>query len=117
MRNFLIGLGGLVAGAALWLAASIGAGILGGLGEYVNPGWWVALVVGFLVMVGFPLVFWLILPLRNRLRKQGAPGAGRSWGKIHWHILVAICTVWWTLGFGNLIYALVAHYWPRRALT
>jgi hypothetical protein len=24
--------------------------------------------------------------------------------------LCALLTVWWTIGFGNLVYALVAHY-------
>ncbi|MBM4408668.1 MAG: hypothetical protein FJ038_08770 [Chloroflexi bacterium] len=32
-----------------------------------------------------------------------------TWGSTSTHIIVALLTVWWTLGIGNLIYALVAH--------
>lgn len=26
------------------------------------------------------------------------------------HVLVALLTVWWTIGIGNLIYAVIAHF-------
>lgn len=32
-----------------------------------------------------------------------------SWGTLSGHILVALFTVWWTLGIGNLVYALIVH--------
>jgi hypothetical protein len=32
-----------------------------------------------------------------------------SWGSVSGHLLVALFTVWWTLGLGNLAYALIAH--------
>lgn len=32
-----------------------------------------------------------------------------TWGTTSGHILVAILTVWWTVGIGNLIYALAVH--------
>lgn len=32
-----------------------------------------------------------------------------SWGTLTGHVLVALLTVWWTLGIGNLVYALAAH--------
>lgn len=32
-----------------------------------------------------------------------------TWGTMAMHIVVAIVTLWWTLGIGNLLYALVAH--------
>jgi hypothetical protein len=31
------------------------------------------------------------------------------WGSLVGHLLVLLLTVWWTLGIGNLIYALAAH--------
>jgi len=32
-----------------------------------------------------------------------------SWGTLTGHLLVGLLTIWWTLGIGNLIYALAAH--------
>lgn len=32
-----------------------------------------------------------------------------SWGTMGGHVAVALLTVWWTIGIGNLVYALVAH--------
>jgi hypothetical protein len=32
-----------------------------------------------------------------------------SWGSVAGHIGVALFTVWWTFGLGNLAYALIAH--------
>ncbi len=32
-----------------------------------------------------------------------------TWGTTAGHIGVAVLTVWWTLGIGNLIYALAVH--------
>ena len=34
----------------------------------------------------------------------------KTWGTAGGHILWGVLTVWWTLGLGNLIYALIAHY-------
>jgi hypothetical protein len=38
----------------------------------------------------------------TRLRKK-------SWGTTGGHVLWALLTVWWTIGIGNLVYALIAH--------
>lgn len=32
-----------------------------------------------------------------------------SWGTLPGHLLVALLTIWWTFGLGNLVYALAAH--------
>ena len=32
-----------------------------------------------------------------------------TWGSAPGHIGVALFTIWWTLGLGNLVYALIAH--------
>jgi hypothetical protein len=34
----------------------------------------------------------------------------KTWGTAGGHVLWAILTAWWTIGIGNLVYALVAHY-------
>lgn len=34
----------------------------------------------------------------------------KSWGSGGGHIICALLTVWFTLGVGNVIYALIAHY-------
>jgi hypothetical protein len=40
----------------------------------------------------------------------------KTWGTAGGHVLWALLTVWWTLGIGNLIYALVAHYGADRVM-
>lgn len=32
-----------------------------------------------------------------------------SWGSVPGHAVVALFTIWWTIGIGNLIYAVIAH--------
>jgi hypothetical protein len=32
-----------------------------------------------------------------------------GWGNLGGHLIVALLTVWWTLGIGNLIYAVIEH--------
>ncbi len=41
----------------------------------------------------------------------------KSWGSMGGHILWFILTFWWTVGFGNLIYALIAHYSAEQILV
>jgi hypothetical protein len=33
----------------------------------------------------------------------------KSWGNLSGHVIIALLTVWWTIGIGNLIYAIVKH--------
>lgn len=33
-----------------------------------------------------------------------------TWGSAGGHIIIAVLTLWWTLGVGNLAYALYARY-------
>lgn len=33
-----------------------------------------------------------------------------TWGSVGIHVLVALLTVWWTIGIGNLVYAVIAHF-------
>jgi hypothetical protein len=39
-----------------------------------------------------------------------------TWGSVGGHIVVAVLTVWWTIGIGNLIYALIVHYTAEQVL-
>ena len=40
----------------------------------------------------------------------------KTWGSVGGHVLWAFLTFWWTVGLGNLAYALVAHYNAERVL-
>jgi hypothetical protein len=40
----------------------------------------------------------------------------KTWGSAGGHVLWALLTVWWTLGIGNLIYAVVAHFTAEQVL-
>ena len=42
--------------------------------------------------------------------EASTPVRKKTWGTAGGHILWAVLTVWWTLGLGNLVYALIAHY-------
>ena len=46
----------------------------------------------------------------TRLRKS-------QWGSMGGHLLVALLTIWWTIGFGNLTYALIAHSSSEKVLV
>ena len=43
------------------------------------------------------------------LRKKG-------WGSPGVHVIVGLLTVWFTLGIGNVVYALVAHYTAEQVM-
>lgn len=40
----------------------------------------------------------------------------KTWGTAGGHTLWALLTVWFTMGFGNLAYALVAHYTAEQVM-
>lgn len=41
----------------------------------------------------------------------------KSWGTGVGHFVVAIFTLWWTIGLGNVLYALFAHYTAEKVLV
>lgn len=41
----------------------------------------------------------------------------KQWGSIGGHLLVAFLTIWWTLGVGNLIYALIASSGSEKVMV
>ncbi|EIC23401.1 hypothetical protein [Thiorhodovibrio frisius] len=40
----------------------------------------------------------------------------KTWGSGGGHVLWAVLTVWWTIGIGNVIYALIAHYGAEKVM-
>jgi hypothetical protein len=40
-----------------------------------------------------------------------------SWGTGAGHIFAAVLTIWWTLGIGNLIYAVASHFMAEKVLV
>ena len=34
----------------------------------------------------------------------------KTWGSASGHLVWFLLTVWWTIGFGNLVYALISHF-------
>ncbi|MGP4060985.1 hypothetical protein [Halobacillus sp. H74] len=40
-----------------------------------------------------------------------------GWGSIGIHIVIAVLTLWWTFGIGNLIYALVKRYSGEKVMV
>lgn len=41
----------------------------------------------------------------------------KSWGSFLGHTIVALLTIWWTFGVGNLVYALIAHYTAEKIMV
>jgi len=81
MRKFGAGFIGMIAGAALWISASI-IGAIASIGDDDIPHLWEAIIaVGFVTMIGFPLVYWVVLPIKHRLQRKKNAGdiqSGRS---------------------------------------
>lgn len=48
--------------------------------------------------------------LQNRGDNLAILKKAGGWGSAGGHILIAVLTFWWTLGIGNLAYALYKHY-------
>jgi len=48
-----------------------------------------------------------------KIKSQGEKSAmmkKHTWGTGSGHIVVAVLTVWWTIGIGNVAYAIYKHY-------
>jgi len=75
-KYFLIGLGIGVLGAILWIVASVVGGAIEGLGGGRDSALYTLMVVGFTAMVGGPIAFWIILPIRKALRKRRSRSTG-----------------------------------------
>jgi hypothetical protein len=39
-----------------------------------------------------------------------------GWGSAMGHLIVAVLTIWWTVGIGNLLYAIYRHYGGKQEL-
>jgi len=67
--NILNGLVLLVLGLILWIVASVVEAFL----ELGGGGWtWMMAVValGWIIMIAGPVVFWAIIPIRDRIRRR-----------------------------------------------
>ncbi len=69
MKSFFMGLVVGVLGLIVWLVASVIEGLVRGV---EGKGSWVysLVVLGFLLMIGGPVFFWLLRPLWNKVRRQ-----------------------------------------------
>jgi predicted branched-subunit amino acid permease len=70
MRNFGIGLGIGLLGAILWVISSVVGGIGEGLGGERLIVLRILMYIGFIVMFVGPLVWWIVLPLVNIIRRR-----------------------------------------------
>lgn len=70
MRVFIIGLGIGLLGVLLWLVASVVAGFGEGLGAEPLPLLHGLMITGFIIMIGAPLTFWILLPLTRLVRRH-----------------------------------------------
>lgn len=70
MGNFLNGLLLLVCGAVLWVVASV----VGGFEEFatggIDPVVLGLMAIGFVVMIGGPVWYWIVVPIRNRRKSS-----------------------------------------------
>lgn len=41
----------------------------------------------------------------------------KTWGSFVGHLIVAVLTIWWTFGLGNLVYALIVHYAAEKVMV
>ncbi|GAI83478.1 unnamed protein product [marine sediment metagenome] len=59
-----------MAGAVLWIVAS-SAGALGEVatGE-ADPRALGLMIIGFVVMIGGPIVYWIVMPIRSRRKRK-----------------------------------------------
>jgi hypothetical protein len=71
-KYFLIGFGIGVLGAIIWVLVSIVVGVGEGLGSHAPAVLYALLYIGFFAMVGGPLAFWLILPIRRAIKRRRA---------------------------------------------
>jgi drug/metabolite transporter (DMT)-like permease len=71
-KYFLIGLGIGILGAILWAITGIFGGTIEGLGGEAPTVVYVLVCIGFFVMVGGPLAFWIILPVRRAIKNRRA---------------------------------------------
>jgi len=72
MGNILNGLVLLILGLILWIIASVVEAFLEFPTGQQTPMIYV-MALGFLVMIGGPVVFWIILPIRNWIRRRREP--------------------------------------------
>jgi hypothetical protein len=69
MSNLFKGFVCLVLGAVLWILTSVVGGFLEAFGE-ASLTLEYLMYIGFAIMVLGPIIFWIIIPIKNRLTKK-----------------------------------------------
>ena len=69
MGNILNGLVLLILGLILWIVSSVVEGIISFPTRTHTPLIYV-MAIGFFVMIGGPVVYWIIIPIRNLIRRR-----------------------------------------------
>lgn len=71
MVKFLTGLACAFVGFIIWFLLSVVFGVVAGVeGRETTTGEKVALAFLFFLMVGGPLLFWIVLPIKSRVRRR-----------------------------------------------
>jgi len=71
MSNLLSGFIYFIGGAMLWLITSLIGGTIEGLGGGGrNQLLLVLMYIGGIIMIIGPIVYWIIIPIRNKFRKK-----------------------------------------------
>ncbi|MDR2854837.1 MAG: TerB N-terminal domain-containing protein [Methanomicrobiales archaeon] len=50
---------------------------------------------------------WSLKTKEDHVATLEKPG---GWGSLLWHIVILVLTVWWTVFIGNIVYALISHF-------
>lgn len=69
MSNLFKGFVSLVLGAVLWILTSVVGGFLEALGEASLTIEYL-MYIGFAIMVLGPIIFWIVIPIKDRLTKK-----------------------------------------------
>lgn len=69
MGNFLRGLGVLILGFLIWVVFSV-TGALTEISGEATTGHRVLMYIGFTLMALGPVVFWIVIPIKNKLAKR-----------------------------------------------
>jgi hypothetical protein len=70
MRNFALGLLTGFVGFVVWVVFSVFAGTHHAVYGTINAGDWAGIIIGFLIMLGGPLFFWVAYPLWRQATRR-----------------------------------------------
>ena len=70
MKRFAIGLVIGLVGAILWVITSVLWGFGAAFGAEAPPVVTALMIIGFIAMFGGPLVYWVALPIKDKIRRR-----------------------------------------------